>query len=271
MVERIRFFGTSNANPHPDRRQSGVLLDVDGSHYLFDCGDGVASALWNDPEVCLNSLHAAFFTHRHPDHVGGLPALLLLLHQRIKRSTVVQPGASTGRELPSLAAGASEFAAFIPGEQEQADLFSELADIMHVSNAETAYTKRFYPFMGAGPVYRDKHVEVSSFPTHHVIDSSGFSVLVGEKRIVVSGDIHHPDIVAGVIGKNHCDVVIIEDAHFPTSEIAISLAGMDIGTLVVTHRRDDVLEDPGGAMLELEPLAGTCEVLLADDGLALVL
>lgn len=260
--------GTSNANPHPDRRQSGILLEVDSRFYLFDCGDGVPSALWNDPGVDLHALDAVFLTHRHPDHAGGVFSLLLLVHQRVKHDVTRLPGAGSGRLVPPVTRGVAELPILVPGEREQAVLFSEMAEIMHLSDSETAYKKAFHPFNGDGPAYADARVRVSSFPTWHVIDACGFLVETGGKRLLISGDVSGPAVVATAIGTG-CDVVVIENAHFPPADIARALAGRPVGRLVVTHRKDEFLRDPAGTMAALAPLAREFDVILADDGLVL--
>ncbi|MBI5243731.1 MAG: ribonuclease Z [Elusimicrobia bacterium] len=61
------------------RNPSGYALRLKGETLLFDLGFGCFRQLFRcglDPA----DVSHAFFTHRHPDHVGDLPALLFHLH-----------------------------------------------------------------------------------------------------------------------------------------------------------------------------------------------
>jgi hypothetical protein len=242
------------------------MLTVAGNHYLFDCGDSIASALWNDSDISLNRLHGVLFSHRHADHMGGLPALVLLLHQRIKNSRTDQPGHGTRRVLPPSCDTGVCFC--VPGEQEQIDLLLDLMDMMHMPPALLAYTANIVPFTGAGPIYQDQWIQVEAFPTFHAIDSAGFVVSVAGKTILYSGDIQSPAVVAEIVKSSYCDVVIIENAHFPTLAITDALAGIPMGALIVTHRRDAIIANEGQARADLAPLAMHCPVLLAEDGMS---
>jgi ribonuclease BN (tRNA processing enzyme) len=269
-IINLKFFGTSNANPHPNRRQSGLLLTVDRHHYLFDCGDGIATALWNSPDVDFNRFHAVFFSHRHPDHLGGLTSLLLLLHQRLKHYNRIDVGRINNRELPPKSAMLEqedgEFTVMLPGTEIEAEAFMTVIEMSHISNFETTYLKKIYPFTGKHQIFRDQYISVSSFPTKHAPDSSGFIIETCEKRILYSGDISHPKVVAEAMDSNAFDVVIIENAHFPTKAIAEALQGKAISHLIITHCNDRILQDLETARGTLEPLAITMKIIFAEDG-----
>jgi Cft2 family RNA processing exonuclease len=268
---KIDFYGTSNANPHPDRRQSGILFTIGQDHYLFDCGDGIPSALWNDSAVCLNRIHAVFFSHRHADHLGGLPALLLLLHQRIKNSSKLQPGMGIDRKLPPSTPKSNEFLIFLPGGTEQANFFAELMEIMHMADFEMAFHDRILAFQGDSQLYHDKNLQVISFPTFHCLDSSGFWITVENKTIIYSGDIQNPDVIKKVIGSKAIDLLIIENAHFPTKKISDALIGLNIKQIIVTHRKDENIANPEKVMQDLKPLEKQSKVILAEDGYSITL
>jgi ribonuclease BN (tRNA processing enzyme) len=266
-MRKLRFYGTSNANPHPDRRQSGLLLTIDDNHYLFDCGDGIATALWNDPNVCLNKIHAVFFSHRHADHLGGLASLVLLMHQRIKNSRIIQPGLGIERQIPPMNISNPELAIFIPGDEDQAEFFTELLDRMHTSDIETAYLKKVYPIHDHLDVYQDQYLKITCFPTFHSMDACGFIIQIGSTKILYSGDIKHPKIVAEVVGSEYFDIIIIENAHFTPKEINDTLRHLDIGTLLITHQRDEYLNNRNSVLEDLKELSKKTKLTLVDDGM----
>jgi ribonuclease BN (tRNA processing enzyme) len=266
---QIKFLGTSNANPHPDRRQSGLIINVDGDFYLFDCGDGVPSAIWNDKKIVMNKIHSVFFSHRHADHLGGLTSFILLMHQRIKKSVEIQPGTGIDRTFPQKKDGKdlSGLTVFIPGDEEQRQLFVDLMDFMHMSDFESKYRKNFHSIMGKQELYQDKNIHVTSFPTYHIIDSVGFIIQIGSYKILYSGDISGPEIVQKEIGQQEFDVIIIENAHFKSERITKALKNLKIKNLIVTHSSDDKILNPESVLNDLKPLMDSINVILAKDGM----
>lgn len=78
--------------PVPNRSLTSMLVSVNGSKLLIDCGEGT--------QVSMKILGSGFkaidsicFTHYHADHVAGLPGLLLTIANsgRIEPLTIVGP------------------------------------------------------------------------------------------------------------------------------------------------------------------------------------
>src|SRR2546427_2238525 len=68
------------------RRPAGYALKINKQILLFDLGFGDLHQMFRaglDPAAVTH----AFFTHRHPDHVGDLPALLFYYHYDAKPKT----------------------------------------------------------------------------------------------------------------------------------------------------------------------------------------
>lgn len=75
---KIQFCGTGGAIPLPNRRLSSFNLNYQGRNILFDCGEAC--------QISLRELHSGFknfdiifISHRHGDHLFGLPGLLLTI------------------------------------------------------------------------------------------------------------------------------------------------------------------------------------------------
>jgi len=65
------------------RRPAGYAIQIEDQVLLFDLGFGDLHQMFRaglDPAAVTH----AFFTHRHPDHVGDLPALLFYYHYDAK-------------------------------------------------------------------------------------------------------------------------------------------------------------------------------------------
>ena len=74
----ITLLGTGGMLPLPQRHLTSLYAEHEGHAVLIDCGEGtqVAAARFG---CKLSRIQAIFFTHRHTDHVAGLPGLLLSL------------------------------------------------------------------------------------------------------------------------------------------------------------------------------------------------
>ena len=74
-MSTLTLLGTGTCQIEHERRASSVLLDLDGTHILFDCGHGIVQRLL-DVGVHPNMLQHVIVSHFHPDHVSDLIPLL---------------------------------------------------------------------------------------------------------------------------------------------------------------------------------------------------
>src|SRR5512136_2727132 len=75
MSLTVTFLGTGGSVPTPDRGLPAVLIQRDGEHFLFDCGEGVQKQMII-AKTGFNKDMKVFITHMHGDHVLGLPGLM---------------------------------------------------------------------------------------------------------------------------------------------------------------------------------------------------
>ncbi len=74
-MSTLTLLGTGTCQIEYERRASSVLLELEGTHILFDCGHGIVQRLL-DVGVHPNTLQHVVLSHFHPDHVSDLIPLL---------------------------------------------------------------------------------------------------------------------------------------------------------------------------------------------------
>jgi len=77
---KITFLGTSAQMPTARRNHTAVLLTYEGENILVDCGEGTQRQF---RKARLNpcKVNRILITHKHGDHVFGLPGLITTLNQ----------------------------------------------------------------------------------------------------------------------------------------------------------------------------------------------
>jgi ribonuclease Z len=71
----VTFLGTGDSNPSLTRSAACYLVETDGAMLLVDCGEGAPNQLLRS-FADFDAVDAVFLTHRHYDHVSGLPGLV---------------------------------------------------------------------------------------------------------------------------------------------------------------------------------------------------
>ena len=72
----LMFLGTQAATPSVGSNVTSMCLRLDGSLWLFDCGEGTQHQFMKT-RLKLRSVEGIFITHTHGDHIFGLPGLII--------------------------------------------------------------------------------------------------------------------------------------------------------------------------------------------------
>jgi ribonuclease BN (tRNA processing enzyme) len=70
-VSSLTLLGTGTCQIEHERRASSALLELDGTHILFDCGHGIVQRLL-EVGVEHNQLQHIVFSHFHADHISDI-------------------------------------------------------------------------------------------------------------------------------------------------------------------------------------------------------
>ena len=251
---RINFLGTSNANPKLGYGHSGILLSIEDKHYLFDCGDAVPTKIWLDQSINICDISSVFLTHLDPDHMGGIFSFFQLMHQatheKKKKNEII------------------DLEVFIPSDCAKQPvsislLFHMLLPFLRMDNKNTNYQKNIKSFFGSSIIYSDKNMMVSSFLTHHKPEAHGFIIYSEGKKVVYTGDIKSPEIIAPHI--NDVDLLIIEASKTPLKNILNAFKDKNIDVMILTHLKDERVKDQLQVIKEMTN--EQYPVIIAHDGL----
>lgn len=94
---RVLFLGTGARSPTPERGVAATLVMRGGERLLVDCGEGTQLRMLAST-AGLRRVSAILITHRHGDHVLGLPGLLATFSESREQPLLIAGPAGT-REL----------------------------------------------------------------------------------------------------------------------------------------------------------------------------
>ena len=149
MQFSLTILGSSSALPTSERFPTAQLLNVHERFFLIDCGEGTQMQL-RKFKTRLGKINRIFISHIHGDHIFGLFGLLSTF-QLLGRKTTLYIHA--------------------PGE------LTKIIDF-YISNFGDNLKYRIIlnalGFRRPMLIYKDKYVEVTSFPLRHRLPTCGF-------------------------------------------------------------------------------------------------
>lgn len=143
--------GSGGMMPMPHRRLTSIAVRHEGRVYLLDCGEGT-QVPYKEQHIGLRDLDLVAITHKHADHVLGLPGMLML------RAQMPDPGPLTILGTP----GIRRFVSNV-----RADLG------MHINYP--IEVREWKP--GADALaYEDARVRVLWYPLEHTVQCVGYRI-----------------------------------------------------------------------------------------------
>jgi ribonuclease BN (tRNA processing enzyme) len=200
-VTKIVLLGTGTPNADPERSGSAIVIVVNDTPYLVDCGPGIvrrAAAASRSGVDCLKveNLNKLFVTHLHSDHTAGYSDLIFTpwVLGRDEPLEVYAPE------------GISEMTEHILAAYRQ-DIRIRLDGLEPVN--DSGYRVNTHD-IEPGIIYQDTNVTVEAFAVRHGSwpEAYGFVFTTPDRRIVISGDTAPSDSM--VAKCDGCDVLIHE-------------------------------------------------------------
>jgi ribonuclease Z len=254
---KITFIGTSSGKISLKRFHSSLLFSSEKYNLLVDAGDGISRALIGNG-INFNSINGILFTHLHPDHFSGLPALIIQMKMinRIEPldifindslRNVVEEILLKSYLLPERMGFEILYKTFRDNERLSIrDNFSFLArKNSHLSNLEKLKTK---------------YLSLSLY-------SASFLFKTGNKKVIYTSDISSQEDLF-LFNDVVADIFISETTHLSPNTILNNIIGLNPGKIYLTHYSDEdipaVSENLATIPAELKE-----KVKLAEDGLSL--
>lgn len=193
---RFRALGTGTVALSPKRGCAGYLVEAEGVRLLIDCGSGVTRRLAELGIEWQSITHIAL-THFHLDHYSDLPTLLYAFRYGM---------------LPVRSAPLE-----IIGPVGTKALFEKLAGVYGAFMTSPVYPQSIHEIEPSGLRPLSAGLGLSAFKVPHTAESVAYSIALGGRRIVYTGDTGaSPELGEWARG---CDLLVAE-CSLPT-EMAI--------------------------------------------------
>ncbi|MCF8364618.1 MAG: ribonuclease Z [Bacteroidales bacterium] len=155
MAFSITILGSSAAIPTSSRNPSAIVVNMDYSYFLMDCGEGTQIQLRRS-KLKMQKIHHIFISHLHGDHYFGLVGLISTLNL-------------LGRKDELNVYGPHDLEKIIQIQLEASQSNLGYPIVFHITNPNEAEI-----------IYETDEHYVKSFPLDHSIETTGF--LFSEKQ-----------------------------------------------------------------------------------------
>lgn len=223
MHNQLLMLGTSDGVASPRRNHASILLTMDDTVLLLDCGEPCSHTMVKHG-VPADMIDGVLISHMHSDHVGGYPMVIqwFWLASRVKPLPVHMPAEGIGpmRELLKATYLFDELLKFPltmkPLEArktfEIGALKIEAVTNRHLEGLRTSFQPKY----------------------HNPFESFSFRITHGKTSVVYSGDIASPADLEPLLGEP-THVLVVELAHFEPESLFKMLAERPIDQIVITH------------------------------------
>ncbi|HSW55039.1 MAG TPA: MBL fold metallo-hydrolase [Ignavibacteriaceae bacterium] len=225
---KITFVGTSSGKASLNRNHSSLLFTSEEYNLLVDAGDGISRALLSSG-LHFNSLNGILFTHLHPDHFSGLPALIvqmkmmnrnepldIFIHDSLK--TVVEDFLLRSYLLPDKMEFKIHYKTFTDDERL-------------IISKDFSFIARKNSHLGNLEKFKGKYPSLSLY-------SASFLFEAGNKKIVYTSDVGSEEDLL-LFRELFPDILISEVTHISPSDIVEKIIKINPSKVYLTHYSDE--------------------------------
>jgi ribonuclease BN (tRNA processing enzyme) len=218
---RFTTLGTGTVALSPQRSCAGYLLATESARLLVDCGSGITRRLAGHGPVWQTITHVAI-THFHIDHHGDLPTLIFAWKygMRPARMDPVE----------------------IIGPPGTADLFQRLTAAYGDWLAAPGFPLTVREITPSDALELPGGLRLRCQPVPHTVESVAYSMELGPRRIVFTGDTGPSEALAA--WAHGCDLLVAECSlptgqhipeHLTPEQCGDLAAAAEPGHLALTH------------------------------------
>ena len=253
---KITFVGTSSGKTSLNRFHSSLLLSSENYNLLVDAGDGISRALLVNG-INFNSINGIAFTHLHPDHFCGLPALIvqmkimsrkepldIYIHQSLEN--VVENFLLQTYLLPEKMKFEIHYRTF--KEDERVNISRDFSLITRKNSHLVELEK-----------YKLSHPSISLYSASLLFESAG-------KKIIYTSDISSVEDLF-LFTDISSDIFISEATHLQTSILIETLSKIEARKIYLTHFSDEDIQILNEILATI-PDKIRNKIIMARDGLS---
>jgi ribonuclease BN (tRNA processing enzyme) len=234
-MSSITLLGTGTCQIEHERRAASVLIQLEATAILFDCGHGIAQRLL-DVGIQHHQLNHIIVSHFHPDHISDLIAIL-------------QAGAWSQRNPRQ-----SDLHIYGPAGVQK--LIDGLMDIFGSASFQQSHYRVI-----VHEITNDRIV-IAGFPFEFLslppAGNHGLRFAWRGKMYAITGDSYfHQEEIAFL---HHCDVGIIDAGHISDQEIVELAFATQAKRLICSHLYRDIHQDQIQAQARRAGYTGTLHV-----------
>jgi ribonuclease BN (tRNA processing enzyme) len=243
--------------PHPDRINSGYVLDVDERLIQFDCGGGISHSFRRagfDPLA----VERFIISHTHPDHISDLPLYVQMIYLagRVQGSLIIH--------LPA----------------EAIDPITEYFRTLYLMPEKLPFTIEFVPIKDGEIIDLDE-ISIRPILNNHLkgnrqlveehdlanrMECFSFLIRIGEKSIIYSADLGSEHDISGHL--KDIDLLVVESTHIDVEHLLLTTIDNNVGRIVLTHFNEDYDVDQA---LTMAQKMGVTNLSIAEDGMRIEL
>jgi ribonuclease Z len=224
----LKFIGTSSGKTSLNRFHSSILVSIENYGLLVDAGDGISRALLSH-NINFKEINGIIFTHLHPDHFSGMPALIVQMKMNSRNKpleifihhsleNVVKDTLLHSYLLPERMNFEIRYKTF--GDNEQTKI-SKNFSVLARKNSHLRELEQ----------YQSNYSAISFYSASLLFEADG-------KKIVYTSDIGSTEDLY-LFKETVSDIYIMETTHLPISSLADAIQIIKAGRILFTHFSDE--------------------------------